>query len=203
MKDWADIIIRFRESKENNNNTVLVADNYYAMNASRSYLNDNDIHFIMAYLDVHGDTLLLAGSSAAITRKVPNSNRKEILVHHWDSTARIGKKYVLGNCFTQCRPSRDENHIVPGYHHYQKMFNICDAFNRQLKDRKYGHRCGGKQKSGQEGHVHKFLMASLLQNIFNAYKTINNDFTKDFQTMCIELSDEIYAYSQQFIEFKD
>ena len=51
-----------------------------------------------------------------------------------------------------------------------------------------------------EGHVHKFLMASLLQNVFNAYKTIRKDESKDFQTLCIELSDEIFEYSQQFIE---
>jgi hypothetical protein len=43
-------------------------------------------------------------------------------------------------------------------------------------------------------------MASLLQNVFNAYKTIRKDESKDFQTLCIELSDEIFEYSQQFIE---
>jgi hypothetical protein len=211
IEDWADIIIRFRSDNEDNGNTVMVNDSYYATNAARHFLNANGINYIMALqmnrfpvlaanLDLYGKPLLLVGHSASIIRQVPNSVRKELLVHHWSSTARIGKKYVLANCFQEFRPNRAEDGVVPGYDHYKKMFNSCDWFNRHLKDKKYPHKCGGRKKSGQEGHVHKFLMAALIQNTFNAYKAINKDETKDFQTLCIELSDEMYEYSQTFVD---
>lgn len=54
---------------------------------------------------------------------------------------------------------------------------------------------------GQTGHVHKFLMACLVQNVFNAYKSINNDESKSNKAMCIELSDALYIYSQEFYDF--
>ena len=81
------------------------------------------------------------------------------------------------------------------------MFNGCDYFNRHFKDKKFPHRCGGGLRSGQTGHVHKFLMSCLVQNVFNAYKSINNDESKSNKAMCIELSDALYIYSQEFYDF--
>ena len=57
-----------------------------------------------------------------------------------------------------------------------------------------------EEKDRDKRVTYTFLMASFLQNVFNAYKTIRKDESKDFQTLCIELSDEIFEYSQQFIE---
>ena len=77
------------------------------------------------------------------------------------------------------------------------MFNGCDYFNRHFKDKNF-HIVA---VVGQTGHVHKFLMTCLVQNVFNAYKSINNDESKSYKAMCIELSDALYIYSQEFYEY--
>ena len=77
------------------------------------------------------------------------------------------------------------------------MFESCDRFNRNLHDRVWPYKRGGKGTLGEAGHHHDFIMATVVQNIFNAYHSINtieHRFT-DFKYMCDQLSTDIFNYS--------
>jgi len=73
-------------------------------------------------------------------------------------------------------------------------FAACDVFNRQLHDRKWPHRRGSGQRTGDEGHHDKFAMRCLLQNTFNAYN-LNADPNRAgmcFKLKCFALANELY-----------
>ena len=78
------------------------------------------------------------------------------------------------------------------------MFNGCDVYNRSLHDRKWPHRCGGRKCSGQDGHGHKFAIACIVQNTFNAYHSINNLESRSFKDNCIKLSNDLFKYATKF-----
>jgi len=109
----------------------------------------------------------------------------------------VGKKYVLSNAFQKVAVTRGQPKVVPAYDHYKHMFNGCDLFNRGLHDRKWCHKTGGRNTPGERGLIHKYIMAVIIQNVLNTYKCINeiSDEQSDFMTLCLELSDELYAHS--------
>jgi hypothetical protein len=125
-----------------------------------------------------------------------NEEKGEIFVHHWDIQSAVGKKYVISNAFQRHPTTRSTKGIVPAYDHYKQMFNSCDIFNRKLHDRKYPHRSGGRGKRGEAGHVHKFILSVMLQNIFNLHKSVSDCplYNDSFKDNCLLLSDDIMAH---------
>mmetsp|Transcript_44978 Transcript_44978/g.32890 ORF Transcript_44978/g.32890 Transcript_44978/m.32890 type:complete len:180 (-) Transcript_44978:3-542(-) len=173
-------------------------------NEGRRFLNANNVKFIgsvmhsrfktlMDDLIEHGDMVEKPGQTAIIR----NVDTHEIFVHHWDTLTAVGQKYVLSNAFQRFPVTRGSTGIVPAYDQYKGLFNACDKFNRNLHDRKFCHRCGGGRRMGENGHTWKFLMACILQNTFNAYKSMHDDPTFDvsFATMCDILSRQILEHS--------
>ena len=77
------------------------------------------------------------------------------------------------------------------------MFCTCDRFNRQLHDRKFPHRSGGRATTGEVSVQHNFAMSCVLQNSFNAYVEIMGDEGEkyDFKTFCTWLAKDVYRQS--------
>lgn len=203
VREWAkvaDFFVKEKKSKP----PVLTFDSLYTDNEGRRYLNENGHLFIgsvatnrfrglMDQLAEYGDMVEKPGQTACLF----NAKTNELFVHHWDVITDIGKKYVISNAFNRVPATRSNADIVPVYDQYKGMYNACDVFNRGLHQRKFCHRTGGRSRRGENGHTFKFLMACILQNAFNAYKSMQADPTFDltFVQMCRFLSRFLIRYS--------
>ena len=184
---------------------ILVFDSYYTDTAGRKWLNENKIKFIAAVQTERFKVLmdfLWVTTTAKVTKPgqteaifCPASG--ELFVHHWDLDAVIGKKYVLTNALKLVAPKRGSDSIVPGYDHYGQAFNACDRFNRKLHDKKYPHKTGGRNTAGEAGHIHKFIMACIVQNTLAAGDKIAPKGREKltYLNKCCQLSDELFAYA--------
>lgn len=203
VKEWASVVNYFVETK-NSIPPILTFDSYYTDGEGRKFLNEKNVKFIGAVntarfrnlvdqLAEHGAHVDKPGQTASIYN--PNSN--EIFVHHWDLDHNVGKKYVLSNAFNPVPATRSNAGIVPAYDQYKVMFNGCDKYNRNFNHRKYCHRAGGGGRSGENGHTFKFLMACILQNTFNAFRSAHDDTSLNltFRQMCHILSRFLIRHS--------
>ena len=77
------------------------------------------------------------------------------------------------------------------------MFSTCDKFNRALHDRKWPHRAGGRDTMADVGTQDSFAFACILQNTFNAYRSLNGVNITDysFKVYCLELADSLFAHA--------
>lgn len=169
--EWVKVQLHFKELSPQYP-PILVFDSYYADNKTRNELLRLQVPFICSlhlkrfqqlkdYLTEVGDPVLERGDNTCIR----NKENGEVLLSHWSADVRVGLKHVLSSAFRPIRPLRMHNEILPVWDHYKNMFNVCDNFNSNLSDRCFPHKCGGNGVPGQNGQVHKFVMASLLQNI--------------------------------------
>jgi hypothetical protein len=197
IKEWGEIIKKFKE-KNKNEGSVLVNDSYYTTEGGRQWLNDEKIKYICAIatnrfpllmdaIALVGHQVTKPGETAAII--LPTTG--ELFVHHWDPDVNVDKKYVLSNAFEKApRTRRSAVAQIPVYPYYKFLFNACDKFNRNLHDRKYCHKTGGRLKRGEKGHIHKFYMACIIQNTFTLrhLHCSEEEKNKDFILKCIELA---------------
>ena len=121
-------------------------------------------------------------------------------VYCWDEEKRIGQKYCVSNAFKERVRDKhnDSGHlsskIIPEYDFYKLSFNLCDVFNRRLKNAKWPHKRGSKGVAGEWGHMNNFAFSCTLRNTFNAYEDLTNSHVC-FQDNCIALADELYEYA--------
>ena len=54
---------------------------------------------------------------------------------------------------------------------YGMFFNACDKANRQIKNRIWPHKHGGRGRLGERGKYSLFAFGMVLQNTFNAFVT--------------------------------
>ena len=205
VKEWGKVVIKFSEKRSDKASATLVFDSYYTTNESRAWCNENMVRYIGAVnkqrfqkliktLQVKTQPLEKPGQSCGIY----SAQNNEVLVHHWDPDAKVGKKYVLSNAFVLRSRTGRKKLIPPAYPYYKKRFNSCDWFNRRFKDRKFGHRSGGGATVGSSGHVHKFFMACILQNTFNVYDFNHSEehVQLDFSTKCKILAQALVEYAR-------
>ena len=123
-----------------------------------------------------------------------NGVRRELIVH---SYTKAGKQYIALTNAYQRKATKSETKSVPVCCDYGKMFSACDVFNRQIKNRIWPHRHGGRRHLGDMGKFSSFAFGCVLQNTFNAYCSINsiarNEF--DFYGLCEELASQVYAHA--------
>lgn len=162
-------------------------------------VNPNRFRSLMDNLIEYGGVIQKPGQTASLY----NPRTNELFVHHWDILTAVGKKYVLSNAFLRVPATRSNAGIIPAYDQYKNVFGGCDKFNRNLHDRKLCHRSGGGTRSGEDGYTMKFMMACILQNTFNAYKSIQNDdsFDLSFYNMCMLLSEQLPEHSFTYQTF--
>lgn len=104
------------------------------------------------------------------------------------------KKYTLSNAFHISPPIREESSILPLLDHDGKMYNICDNFNSALDGKGFPHRHGGGGLYWGAGRIHKFTMASIVQNLGNLTIFLWPEKFSPFNFLdfLLNLSDEIY-----------
>lgn len=197
--------------------TILTFDSLYATAETRRELKDNYIRYVMSVKKnnmsgVFGDWCNQVDRPGRWAGRIcedpdnfedePDGSRKtEIAVFRWSQTESIGKKYCLTNVYHRRTKGYNEKKpsIIPGFDLYNVSFQQCDEFNRAFKDRKFPHRSGGGRKTGHDGHVFKFVMATTFQNILNIFDDIHRvDYTaSQFSQRMLELADEIVEVNCQ------
>ena len=197
VKDWCDVVARHGE-KAANPNSILCYDSYYNTNQSAQVCRDAGIMFL-ASAKSNNFNNLVAHVAPKVNAKgewsgIYNNESGEMFIHKWDKDDNVGKKFVYTNCFEERRKSRAFAHLVPAYDFYKMSFSACDKFNRNLHHRKWPFRYGGGGRMGDLGHHHKFSLACILQNTFNAHNSLHNIQYSgaNFREQCLSLADALY-----------
>ena len=126
-----------------------------------------------------------------------------MLVHYYDVDARLGRKYVLTNAYTQQSSRHSSNiSVVPVYDYCRILFDKCDKFNRRLHHCTWPYKSGGRNVLVDRGCQSNFAMSYMLQNVFNAWFQVNkiDSQSVDFSTNCLMLADDIYAFATTIVE---
>ena len=106
-----------------------------------------------------------------------------ILVHYYDVDARLGRKCVLTNAYTQYSRPHDKT-VVPVYDDYHVLFDKCDKYNRRLYHCTWPHKSGGRDVLGDCGSQHNFAMLCVLQNVLNSWFQTNNIDSQSADLQC-------------------
>jgi len=194
---WKDIVEKLAPA---NRSCTLTFNAFDTDNPERDMLIDSNVPFLVALNSSRFKSLVEAtaehvkapGDWAALY----NERTNELFVNHYCRDTKLGRKYVLGNAVRRVNQAQ-EKHRVPGSDEYAQIFNVCDLFNRGLHDRTWPNKHGGFKRLGDRGSQDDFIFSAALKNAFLAYE-INANIRKgviDFQTHCLELSEELYAYS--------
>lgn len=208
VQDWINII-KFTGSSEvidvPNPKTMLVFDSYYHVEAGRQACIENRVKFSCSVRPdrMQAEKRLLQradsetpGDEETIYREASN----ELFTYHYDRQKGVGKKFNLTHGLirdTAARKVKENKDVIPGYDMYKAMFEVCDRYNRNLHDRHWPYKRGGKGRKGEWGHTHDFFIACILQNTFSAHSQIMKYDPKilSFKTKCVQLSDALYEYS--------
>jgi hypothetical protein len=176
--------------------TILVFDSYYMSQASNHCLSRTGpkVVFTASCKPDHfkPERLMLSREAAdepGDEQSIYNESTSELFTYHYDRQKGVGKKYNLSSGFIRSTsPAKIEQYknFIPGYSHYKVLFEPCDKFNRNLHDRHWPYKRGGRNSKGAFGSQHDFLMACILQNTFNAHEEICGEIgpLTSFRSMC-------------------
>lgn len=204
VREWVELIRR-GGSPELFLLVLLVFDSYYLDNTTRIWLREERQKFIASAKPCNFGELqdrvkqfvTKPGEYKGIWREIPDfPDFQETYVHVWDKNQKIGEKSVLSNALTK-ENKRGDKFTVPIYDDYSHLFNMCDLFNGKLKDRKWPHRAGGGSTMSDPGTQDTFAFACILQNTFNAYRSMNriNIENYNFEIYCCQLATDLFAYA--------
>lgn len=80
--------------------------------------------------------------------------------------------------------------------HLFQSFRFHTTFADEMHQRKCCHKTGGKSKLGQDGQVHKLIVACILHNTFAAFHQLHTHVqSSSFYDKCFQLSDEMFLYA--------
>ena len=192
-----------------NPDAITAFDSYYLDTSGRIFCNDKSKNFIAGIQKSRFSSICDHLSGLVHEKKeiaaAYNEKTNEVLVKYWDPE-HPQPKFVLSNAFklkkvTPKGKRRVREVTIPVYSEYAQMFNLCDRFNRNLHERTWPHKTGGKARKGEHGQYHNFAFSAVLQNIFNLYHDVNGeDHTLiSFKDFFCNLADDIVRYAY----FKD
>ena len=196
IKRWGNIIKDF--NAQCLADTILFVDAYYLDEAGRKYLCNSNLKY-MASLNqkrfpVICDQVKRGVEARGQWNALWNRENNEIVVHAFDKN---GKKYTtMSNAYSKVE-RKSKTGVVPVSADYKKYFNACDKFNKQIKHRIWPHKHGGRNSLGENGKHSSFVLGAIIQNTFNAHRSIRNVCQNDFEyyTYCNELADHLYMYA--------
>ena len=123
-----------------------------------------------------------------------NGQRKEIIVH---SYTKQGKKHIaLSNTYKQLT-TKSTTKYVPVCSDYGFFFNACDRANRQIKNRIWLHKHGGRGRLGERGKFSSFAFDMVLQNNINVFCDMKSLYSDDYEyyRYCEEIASQLYEYA--------
>ena len=187
--------------------TQLVFDSYYMSKGSRDSLERRGIK-IPCLVSCKPDNFKVkrqflskdAADEPGDEQSIYNENSGELFNYHYDTQKGVGETYNLSSGLVRCtNPNKIQSYkkITPGYSHYKVLFEPCDKFNRNLHDRHWPYKRGGRNVKGGPGSQYDFIFACILQNTFNCHDAKNENYGNlpPIEHMCCELADDVYAYS--------
>jgi hypothetical protein len=204
VKEWTDITTSLGRT-DSNTKAVTCFDSYYLCNNGRNYCNENKKPFVAAIqrnrFEAICDSLSGLAHEKGEFAGVYNDKTNELLIKYFDPN-HDAPKYVLSNAFIKKKKQNSKKRkvrrsTIPVYSEYAEMFNLCDRFNRNLHERTWPHKTGGRGNKGEHGHYHNFAISATLQNIFNLYHAINdeNHTEVSFCEFCCGLADDIARFA--------
>lgn len=140
------------------------------------------------------------GEYKGIWRDLPELvDFQETFLYVWDDNdgnTGPGQKCVLSNAFSK-EDSRGDSNSIPVYDSYNTWFKGCDTFNKRIKEFMWPHRSGGNDCFADPGHQDKFSFACILQNTFNAFRSVNKIPSENynFKIYCLQLADDLFQYA--------
>jgi hypothetical protein len=201
--------------------TILAFDSHYMSKAGRLWLHNNNhrMRYTASVCKTHFGDLLGMAKWKYMCKYANHANKSkgqvrkpgdwcaifkpetgESFAYVWDPDKGVGQKYNFSNCLV--KTLRRNTHDLEGrnqkgaYDIYKHCFNLCDIFNRQLHDRKWPFKRGGRNTMGEWGHQDNWAMSATLQNVFNCWCDLT-DFTgvPEFKALCLRLADELFEYT--------
>ena len=209
VRDWINIVkftgVASTEMDLPNPKTMLVYDSYYQVEGGRQACIENHVKFSCSVrpdrMQAQRKLLQKAESEKPGDEETIYLERtNELFTYHYDRQKGVGKKYNLTHGLIRSEVSakvKENTGVIPGYDMYKAMFEACDRFNRNLHDKHWPYKRGGKGRKGEWGTSHDFFMACILQNTFSAHSQILGYDPKSlsFKQKCEKLSDDMYEYS--------
>ena len=201
VRRWKDAIVFIGkdgvpEGTSPNPFTLLCFDSYYMSKGSRDCLEREGIK-VPFLASCKPDNFKVerqflsreAADEPGDEQSIYNDNTGKLFTHHYDTQKGVGKKYNLSSGLirsTNANKIKKYKDFIPGYSHYKVLFEPCDKFNRNLHDRHWPYKRGGRNVKGASGSQHDFLLACILQNTFNCHDAINekNGCLPSFEYMC-------------------
>jgi hypothetical protein len=121
-----------------------------------------------------------------------------LFVYCWSCEHNIGKKGVLTNALTlvpKTVTGGRKTYSIPAYDQYKLIFSSCDIFNRNLKDRPWPVKYGGRGMPAEPRNEQNFAFSSLLQNVFGLYLLMLLLLLVVIESMTIRMSFFIQAFA--------
>jgi len=208
VRDWINIV-KFTGASDEfdlpNPKTMLTYDSYYQVEGGRQACIENRVKFSCSVradrMQAQRKLLQRAESETPGDEETIYLERtNELFTYHYDRQKGVGKKYNLTHGLIRSEvvaKVKQNADVIPGYDMYKAMFEACDRFNRNLHDKHWPYKRGGKGRKGEWGTSHDFFMACILQNTFSAHSQIlgYDPKTLSFKQKCEKLSDDMYEFS--------
>lgn len=214
---WVEAMAQFSEVRPKGCPMMLAFDMYYLSGGTREYLAREETRKDVVVTASCKSSMFRAAEDKlkqAMAREtkivtqpgdwwgIYNPETQESLFRVYDTDKGVGEKLNYSTMIREV-PRRnavdtENRYIRGGYDYYKQMFDVCDKFNRNLHDKTWPFKCGGRNARGDEHHQHNFAISCVLQNTFALFIDINDIMRadrKDFKGYCLELADEIYALS--------
>jgi len=178
---------------------VIVFDSYYMYNGTRQVLLDNNQKYIAATKkNVFGELTSEVEGHVHYPGEwygLYNFDSSELFLNVWDPNPAIGKKITMINAFriVDGPPPERLKKSIPPYDCYKATFSLVDRINYDLGKHKFPHKSGGKGRSCDNGHQHKFAMLIIMENIYNAMQVLRPGRYDDFETLANELALDLFS----------
>jgi len=191
VSEWADI-----STRKSNGSAMLVFDSYYLSQDARLDTLESQVPYLCSVSPTRFEkvTKILKNSLLQSGDYVCpwNATTKEAFAAHWSMDTRIGKKFVLSNCFFMERRKKPQGRF-PVWDEYKESFSGCDRFNKLLHKKTWPFRDGG----GRDGAVFKngwnYLFSCTLVNSWNLFNDCTNQ-ENTYTEYCEKLAAQIVEF---------
>jgi hypothetical protein len=196
VKDWSNVIQKL------GNNTILVADSYYASTTTVNYLNNMSppVSFLLGCNSSRfSDLVEVVSTKVSRPFEWASLYRQDcqlMFTMNWYENEALSKKYCMSNIYEK-RPRDRDDHItteIPNFDLYKEIFSGCDKFNRMLHQRTWPYSTGGKGRSGSLANIRDFALSSILLNCINVFESLESECVENrsYLSYMLELSDMLY-----------
>ena len=158
---------------------IAIMDSYYLSQPGLNDLRENGIPFVAAiqkdrfalmYSVIEGRVQKTGDYAFAIREK--EDQPTELLTEFSSRDNRIKRRLTLTNALEKKNSKRRKFHI-PGFYEYEKFFNGCDIYNRQMHDKSWPHKHVGGYYSSEYRAGSDYLFTCVLMNTFHCWKSVN------------------------------